>query len=511
MKRIVLSLATITGLLLTAPACGRVPKATQTRDSGQSGLMDETFAGKNACNPDNAERPFIIEWDGTDMSSFESYAASDIVLVKYEGCDLKVLDECRNDSIRGSQGAYKPIEWTTGALEKINIANQGELYAKLPLGAATLGGRVAGGEKFSMEYYVSGTRNATRDSVYRQDLAANPGCAGATHFVYGYNLGAFALGSVKDFSAEAGGSAYGFAVGGKTSSNSTADKKGGDLSTCKSDSATEIAGCKAPIRLTLRKVRDGEDPNKAAMKAEDTPESLTAVGEINKRLEMNDAAAAHYSSALTKQGAGDGVGCLKELDAHDKLNPKAQSTDPAAGQSNMRAACLMLSGKCEPGKVLIRKNIEKGPTAAKLTPEQIDSMVSGYAQEYCQGKMDPRDELLRAYATLSEASSQRVAKKPTPKLCADTFATLKRLHPRVKPRDDADHEITSLHMSAIIAMTGGCYYNASDCQNAFNFYRDTIMDDEMKERTKDQDPAFMKNVIQNGFDENHPKCKGKAQ
>ena len=107
MPRRLLPLLSLACLSVLAPACGSVPKATQTRESGQSGLMDESFAGKNACNPDNAERPFIIEWDATDMSSFESYAANDVVLVRYEGCNLKILDECRNDSIRGSQGAYK--------------------------------------------------------------------------------------------------------------------------------------------------------------------------------------------------------------------------------------------------------------------------------------------------------------------------------------------------------------------------------------------------------------------
>ena len=71
------------------------------------------------------------------MSSFESLAASDIVFVKYEGCSLRVLDECKNDSIRGEQGAYKPVEWTTGQLETIDIHNEGELYAKLPLSQAS--------------------------------------------------------------------------------------------------------------------------------------------------------------------------------------------------------------------------------------------------------------------------------------------------------------------------------------------------------------------------------------
>src|SRR5262245_43570746 len=82
-------------------ACGgapTVPGVTPSRESGQSSLMGETFAGKNKCNAANHERPFIIEWDATDMSSFEARAANDVVVVKYVGCDLKVLDSCVDDS-----------------------------------------------------------------------------------------------------------------------------------------------------------------------------------------------------------------------------------------------------------------------------------------------------------------------------------------------------------------------------------------------------------------------------
>ena len=97
--------------------------------------------------------------------------------------------------LKGSLGSYKAPEWTSGSVETIDISNEGELYAKLPLGAASLAGRVSGGEKFHMEYFVSGTRAATRDAVYAKDLEKISGCRGATHFVYAYNLGAFALGS----------------------------------------------------------------------------------------------------------------------------------------------------------------------------------------------------------------------------------------------------------------------------------------------------------------------------
>jgi hypothetical protein len=503
MTRRALLLPLLCVLPLALSCSGRVPKATKLRASGQSGLMDESFAAKNACNPKNHLRPFIIEWDATDMSSFESHAANDIVVVRYEGCELQVLDECRNDSVRGEQGAYRPPEWTTGSLEKLNIANEGELYAKLPLGAASLGGRVAGGEKFSMEYYVAGTRNATRDAVYRADLANNPGCEGATHFVYGYNLGAFALGSVSEFSAEAGGSAYGFGVGGKTSSKREADKKGGDLGVCRSDSATEVSGCKAPIRLTLRAIRDGENPDKTAMKSEDTSESLNAAGQVNAKLEMNDAARSHYDAAVAKLQARDGKGCLAELDTYDKLDPKHQSTDPKQPVSSYRAQCLMLAGKCDAGKQLTRKYFEGQNATGMMGPEQIDRTVDAYVSLYCQGKLEPRDALKKALTQLQMGAYQT---KPTLEFCSEHYATVKKYKDTVKPKDDDDHQLKDIDRS-LYNLAGNCYARAGDCNKAWTVFVEAYPPDILA-NVKDQ--ATKDTILKSNFESLVTKCKSKA-
>lgn len=370
-------------LSLAAPGCTKTPKAGGSRASGQSDLMGQTLAGQDACDPATHKRPFIIEWDATDMSSFESQAADDVIVVRYEGCSLVVLDECRNESIRGTQGSYLPTQWTSGSLEKIDISNEGELYAKLPLGSATLGGRVSGGEQFHMEYYVAGTRQATRDAVYESDLASNPGCDGATHFVHSYNLGAFALGSSKELNTSAGGSIYGFGAGGSTSSKSSADKKGGDLATCKSDSATEVQGCKAPIRLSLRTIREGENPETTAKKTPDDAASLNAAGKVDAKLEAGANSRAHLESAMAKINAGDGKGCLAELNAHDKLEPERKSTEPKVPYSHTRSKCLMQSGQCDAGKELMRKYFAAQGT---MDAKTIDLVVKGDFDKYCGKK-----------------------------------------------------------------------------------------------------------------------------
>ena len=490
----------LASLPLLMSACKSVPGGSGKRESGQSRLMDESFAAKNACNPKNHLRPFIIEWDATDMSSFEAHAADDVVVVRYEGCELQVLDECRNDSVRGSQGAYKPPEWTSGSLEKLEIASEGELYAKLPLGEATLGGRVRGGEKFEMEYYVAGTRNATRDSVYRADLESNPGCEGATHFVYGYNLGAFALGSVQDFSAEAGGSIYGFGAGGNTSKSRKADKKGGDLGKCQSDSATD--GCKAPIRLTLRAIRDGEDPNKEAMRAPETDDSLNAAGQLSAKMDMSEEARAHYDAAVTKMNSKDGPGCLAELDAHDVLDPKHKSTDPKVPFAMNRAQCLMIAGKCDAGKQLLRKNFE-GTVGQTQGPEAVDRGVQAMVMMHCQGKMEPRDQIL---ASLFVLQTGAYTSKKTVKECSDNFKTVMKLKGKVKPKDDEDTQIRDIDRSLYV-MAPNCFARAGDCDQAWKTFVEAYPKD-ILENVKD--PAQKDQIMKSNFDSMVTKCKGKA-
>src|SRR5262249_7088114 len=158
------------------------------------------------------------------------------------------------DSEKGAFGVYKPVLWTSGSLEMMDINDEGELYAKLPLSVASFGGRVEAGEKFHMEYFVAGTRTATRDAIYRADLARVPSCKTATHFVYAYNLGAFALGSQSAIKGSVEASVYGFGVGAGRNKSAKAEKQGGLLSSCRSESARELETCKTPIRLTLREI-----------------------------------------------------------------------------------------------------------------------------------------------------------------------------------------------------------------------------------------------------------------
>jgi hypothetical protein len=364
--RILLASLSIVG---TTSCGGSLPAVGPSRDSGQSSLMDETLAGKS-CDAANHDKPFVIEWDATDMSIFEGRAATDVVFVKYEGCKLQVLDGCANDSIRGSLGAYRPVEWTSGSVERIEINNEGELYAKLPLGVATLGGRVHAGESFAMEYFVSGVRSSTRSAMYQGDLQNIAGCKGATHFVYGYALGAFALKSKTDVGGEVTAEVQGIGAGGKQQKTSKAEKEGGVLSTCRTETAKETRTCQIPIRLILRPLEAGASEQPAAPPPPASSEKAELTVEEVKLRE----------SGARKRVAKDGKGCIADLDEADRRFPNSArlSTRPD-GMMNIRAECLMLTGECDAGKKQLRMAFE----ALGMPAASIDIVVKSTADDLC--------------------------------------------------------------------------------------------------------------------------------
>lgn len=493
------------GALSSALGCALGATGEGKRASGQSGLMSQTAAGRDTCDSKTHKRPFIIEWDATDMSSFEQHAANDLLFVRYDGCELQVLDECRNESIRGEQGAYKPVEWTSGSLERIDIGSEAELYAKLPLAKVSFGARVAGGETFHMEYYVAGTRTATRDAVYEADLEGRYGCDGATHFVYGYNLGAFALASQALLEYETGGSAFGFGAGGRGGGSYAADKKGGDLGVCKADDATEVQGCKTPIRLTLRGIRPGESPEDVVMREPEDQASLSAAAVINTKIDMSDEARARLEAATRSMGARDGNNCLKELDAHDELDANHESTNPGGGFGMMRAQCLMLAGKCDAGKALMTKSYAQTAGMASLAPEQIDRTVEAMAGMYCEGELAPRDAFMKAQMTLQRAYQGKMELSE----CTRAYETVLRVKDKVKPKDAYDTQFEASSIAAVLFSSAPrCFEAAGECERAFETYTKHYPADAL---ARISDPAQRDKILRDGFSSMFRVCGPKIQ
>jgi hypothetical protein len=469
-------------LVLACGCAGELPALDQ------QSAMDSTFAGKNRCEETAHERPFIVEWDATDIATFENRAARDVVFVRYEGCELEVIDACADDAVPGRFGAYRPPHWTSGSVEQVSIEDSAELYAKLPLGVATFGGEVSRGVSLELSYYVSGVATSTRSSMYRGALRNNPACGKATHFVYAYSLGAFAIDGVERGSEGVTAEVHGVGAGARTDRKRGTSKKSGDLKACSGDKAADSDRCRVPIRLALRLLEQGDNPG-----GDDAPAPRPATqGE-------SDLATAEKlrKSAMQKGLAKDGGGCLADLARADELDPDpTRSSASGHGQLHLKAQCEMLSGDCESGMVHLRKAHQEA--SPQLPANLVDDMVKGTAKRFCSiDRLEPWDKVDRL---AGDTTMAWMGKKPA--ICAELAPKLvAALNAAGKPKG-WERESTFKGGTSALGNAGDCMADGGQCAEGKKLKQDSL-------RRRGQERYLKEPAFTQGWEKAHPGCKGK--
>ncbi len=418
----------IAALALTA--CGG---ATPPTMEGKDGMLSRTaVAQKCEEAAEGHEKPFLVEWDATDLASFEARSKQATVFVKYTGCKLEVLYECKDETNATAFGTYGVPQPTSGTRQGFDIENEGDLYANLPLGAAKLGGKVSAGEKLHLEYFVSAVATASRDSVYRGELKAHAGCAEATHYVWAYNLGAFELASASNQSAQVDGSVAGFGAGGSRKNKESSLGQGGDLESCLTN---DQRSCRVPIRLALRNIKDGDHPGGASPMAGPPPGSAPASAHAGTvKAQMESAQATQNAVGLYIEANGkfhedyDGKHCLARLDRAMQIDSRVTDM-PGNGYMRLRALCTMAVGQCDEGKNILRTMLKGQDTKRVGTDVEFERTVRNEANRLCPASTAKTDEekltrLSREVSKQAEAGDARGAKVH--------FATIERLIPQLQ-------------------------------------------------------------------------------
>ncbi len=207
----------------------------------------------------------------------------------------------------------------------------------------------------------------------------------------------------------------------------------------------------------------------------------------------------HLDLARRKLGTRDGVGCLAELDAHDRaeLRPQFRSTDAGASYAMMRAQCMMLSGDCDGGKALMQRALSANNSAGQ-SPQMLMRSTEGTATMYCVGdKLSPRDQLLRASNELTQAAAG--SKQLDSATCRRDYDLVKRLGPQMPGSADDPAKQAE---AGLIWSAPNCFGRAGDCAAALASYRA-----ELEPKMTVKDPAVREKAIQNGFPDHVPSCK----
>ncbi len=195
-------------------------------------------------------RPLIVEWSGMDRTDLEAAMRESMIAVRYQGCELEVLRQCRIPQSR--------YEWekTTREEEVIRMEDVDQLYAKMPLAGPTLEAHFKQGNTLKLSTTIIGKHTGTKASIAIDELRASGGdCGRATHLVIGATTGAFEMST--DSRVEAGANMATYA-GGETSSARNRLRKSGTSSACnaaKKEDTTPPVDCGSLLRLELAPIK----------------------------------------------------------------------------------------------------------------------------------------------------------------------------------------------------------------------------------------------------------------
>jgi hypothetical protein len=187
--------------------------------------------------------PLVTEWPASEKSNLEVLSREGAVAVAYSGCSLRVLPQCR------VRGVYT-WQRTTPSTDSLSINDADELFAKLPLGAASLEGELKRTGKLLVKTVVAGQLRL--EGATLADVPADGPCAQATHLVTGLSVGAFALTAGGERKAGAGASIQIGETKFERELSAEQLRSAGDFDACGQGTAEgPSANCASPIQVFL--------------------------------------------------------------------------------------------------------------------------------------------------------------------------------------------------------------------------------------------------------------------
>lgn len=195
--------------------------------------------------------PLVVDWKPEERGDLEIAMREGVAVVAYSCQGIKLLKDCK------IEGDYRYMGMTRKE-QVVRLQNADELRANLPLSGAKLGGELQRGSSLDIAMVLVGKSKTTKTAPTSEDLKGE--CDGATHYVRGATMGAFAMGTSTDAKVRAAAEIFGAEAGAGSSSSKETRNKEGDLSDCQKAAPTSDAPpaqCGAPVRLVLQAIKKG--------------------------------------------------------------------------------------------------------------------------------------------------------------------------------------------------------------------------------------------------------------
>lgn len=234
-------------LLWLASGCGpgAVGKALRPGDPKASEALGET-----ACrSTKGGGQPLVVDLQAHERADLEEAMQGGVAVVAWDCTSLKLLRDCKTEGSYAFHG-LSPQEFT------VKLEDADEVKANLPtFGVKILSGfeaEMGRGATIDLAVSMIGKRRTTVSEVHTDELVGS--CAGATHFVRGVYVGAFAMTTGTRGNVRAAADIFGANVGAASSSARLAENRDGDLAACKGASEGATAPpdrCRSLLRLEL--------------------------------------------------------------------------------------------------------------------------------------------------------------------------------------------------------------------------------------------------------------------
>jgi len=238
-SRLVLSVAV--GTLLVSCAGGNNVASQLATPPPKENVIEKLGA---RCGVTKSQaKPLIVEWSSMARGELEAKAADGLVPVRYEGCEMEVLSQCR---VKEGRYRYKPI---TLKRDSIEMRDADELYANVPVGAARLESKLEKYGALKVAMTIVGRYEAETTDVAPDQLVGRD-CEKATHVVASLTTGAFQFFAEGRASVGAGArTVVGPGIDAESKASREEITKDGIEEACAQASASDTqppAGCGAP-------------------------------------------------------------------------------------------------------------------------------------------------------------------------------------------------------------------------------------------------------------------------
>lgn len=248
MIRPVLALACSFSLGCGAGMPTETARPSQTSAEEALGLDDV----RTKCHEiDGYGEPLVVDWDTKRRLDLELAMRRGIAVVQYDCRRLELLPDCR------VEGGYR-FAGVSRKEDVVQLKGRDEIEANLPFSGSQLGARLATHDSLDLALVRVGKKATTIAELPESALQGR--CDGATHFVRGATVGAFAMarGTVGEVRAVA--QMFGLGTAGEHRRERSSDVRDGDLASCRtSDPEAEAPPdeCQSAIRLELVPFTEG--------------------------------------------------------------------------------------------------------------------------------------------------------------------------------------------------------------------------------------------------------------